>query len=143
MSFSRALSVLAWPIRFIALNLYAWWLPVRHLLSPKLGADIPAASVFRVTRPLSTTVLLHWRVPMTDGFRCVLSVGTRLRTPEGASARSRSCTFMPDDRSAFEIRYVPAEHLRSAKFQGVSIPLLANQIRDHLESVATPGHDVA
>lgn len=132
----QLLRVLAWPFALVYMNLYIWvvsW--SRYVFTPRLTVNIESDAIFEVVVPLETTVLTHWQAAFTDGFRCTLPTGVRLRAYGGAASGARSCVFVPEDVHQFTARFVPPEVSVAQKFAGVSLPLSPRQIQEHLAPI--------
>jgi hypothetical protein len=83
---------------------------------------------FMVLRDFITTVLTHWRAPMTGGLSCKLPQGTILVVASDSPAGRAAFTCVPEDRDAFVLQLIPDDVRQDAKFAGISIIIEKEEI---------------
>lgn len=90
--------------------------------------DIQKGRRFAVLRDFATTVLTHWKAPMTDGLPCTLPKGTILVVASDSPPSRAAFTCVPEDRETFILRYIPEDVRRDPKFAGVSFVIEKKEI---------------
>jgi hypothetical protein len=83
---------------------------------------------FIVLTDFTTTVLTHWRAPMTDGLSCTLPKGAVLVVASDSPAWRAAFICVPEDREAFVLRHIPVDVHQDAKFAGISIVIKKKEI---------------
>jgi hypothetical protein len=82
--------------------------------------EIKKGSRLEVMEDLMVLGLIHWRAPMTSGFRCVIPKGTILVVFGEPSPSTPGIGCVPEDRDAFEKRFVPEADRNADKYAGYS-----------------------
>jgi hypothetical protein len=83
---------------------------------------------FVVLSGFSTTMLTHWRAPMTDGLPFILAQGTILVVASDSPPSRTAFICVPEDREAFVLRHVPKEIREDPKFAGISFVIDKKEI---------------
>jgi len=89
---------------------------------------IPKGKRFVVVREFSTTVLTHWRAPMTDGLPCTVPRGTILVVASNSPSSRVAFICVPEDYDTFVSERVPEDIRRDPKFAGISLVIEKKEI---------------
>ena len=120
----RIVGVVLWPLLFVFANLWAAVILRKrtHMLAVQKGQR------FTVVKEFSTTVLTHWRAPMTDGLPCTLAAGNILVSVSESPATKAVFTCVPEDLDGFILRNIPEDIRQDPKFNGISFVIKKKNI---------------
>ena len=90
---------------------------------------------FRVVVEREMSVLVHWKAPLTSGFRCVPATGTVLVAVHDQVKGAPAFYCRPDDYIGFEESHVPPEDRESPKYDGYSVVVEASEVGRSLELI--------
>jgi len=90
---------------------------------------------FRVVTERELSVLVHWKAPLTSGFRCVPAIGTILVATHDQVVGATAFYCRPHDYRRFELVYVPPEDRESATYDGYSVVAEASELGRSLELI--------
>ncbi len=75
---------------------------------------------FEALADIQARGLIHWKAPLTTGFRCVIPKGTVLVAFGDFAPFSLGFSRVPEDSVGFERMFVPEEHRKDDRYGGYS-----------------------